>query len=278
MKENSSKKVWFITGSQHLYGPETLKQVAANAETIAKALNADDSIPVEVVFKPIVTTPDEIRSTCVAASSEEDCIGLITWMHTFSPAKMWISGLNVLTKPICHLHTQFNRDILWDGIDMEFMNLSQSAHGGREYGHMLTRIRIPRKVVVGHWEESSVRAQVASWAGVALGWDEVRHLKVVRFGDNMHYVSVTDGDKVEAERVFGFEVNTHGIGDLVAVIKEASNKEVAAVCEEYADLYELTPELAKGGDRHDSLREAARIEIGLRRFLVEGGYGALSGA
>ncbi|WP_309400140.1 L-arabinose isomerase [Cerasicoccus maritimus] len=270
------KQVWFITGSQHLYGPETLRQVAANAEVIALALNADSSIPVDIVFKPIVTTTDEIRTMLMAASSDRGCIGVITWMHTFSPAKMWIGGLNALTKPICHLHTQFNRDIPWDSIDMDFMNLNQSAHGGREYGHMLTRMRIPRKVVVGHWEAADVRMQLAKWAGVALGWDEMRNLKIVRFGDNMRYVSVTCGDKVEAERVFGFEVNTHGVGDLVAVINEGADAEIDTVCQEYADLYELSPELVKGGVSHGSLREAARIEIGLRRFLVDGGYGAFS--
>ncbi|MGE9291353.1 MAG: L-arabinose isomerase [Puniceicoccales bacterium] len=272
----NTKKIWFVTGSQHLYGPETLKQVAANAETIARSLDGDPSIPVEVVFQPIVTTPEEIRSVCVAASGDKDCIGLITWMHTFSPAKMWISGLNVLTKPICHLHTQFNRDIPWEEIDMDFMNLNQSAHGGREYGHILTRMRIQRKVIVGHWEDGAVRAGIASWTRVALGWDEMRNLKVVRFGDNMRYVSVTCGDKVEAERIFGFEVNTHGVGDLVAVIGQGSESDVDRVCEEYADLYELAPELQKGAERHDSLREAARIEIGLRRFLEEGGYGAFT--
>lgn len=272
----NTKKVWFVTGSQHLYGPETLKQVSAHAETIARALNADARIPVDVIFQPIVTTPDEIRSTLTAASADADCIGLITWMHTFSPAKMWIGGLNALTKPICHLHTQFNRDIPWGTIDMDFMNLNQSAHGGREYGHIMTRMRIPRKVVVGHWEAESVRAQLAKWAGVALGWNEMQHLKVVRFGDNMRYVSVTCGDKVEAERVFGFEVNTHGIGDLVAVINESTDAEIDRVCEEYADLYELSPELIPGAECHHSLRETARIEIGLRRFLVDGGYGAFS--
>jgi len=270
------KTVWFVTGSQHLYGPETLKQVAAAAETIARALDADASIPVKVVFKPVVTTPDEIRATCVAASGDGDCVGLITWMHTFSPAKMWIGGLNALTKPICHLHTQFNREIPWDSIDMDFMNLNQSAHGGREYGHLLSRMRIPRKVVVGHWEAPEVRAGVGDWAGVALGLDELRHLKVARFGDNMRYVSVTCGDKVEAERVFGFEVNTHGVGDLVAIINESGDAEIDRVCQEYADLYELVPALVKGGDRHESLREAARIEIGLRRFLAEGGYAAFT--
>lgn len=273
MKTNTPQ-IWFVTGSQHLYGPETLHQVAANAETIAKALDADPSIKVEIVFKPIVTTPDEIRATCSAASSDVDCIGLITWMHTFSPAKMWINGLTQLSKPICHLHTQFNRDIPWGSIDMDFMNLNQSAHGGREYGHILTRLRIPREVIVGHWEDPEVRAQLSAWAGVAAGWHEMRHLKVVRFGDNMRYVSVTDGDKVEAERVFGMSVNTHGVGDLVAVINEASDAEIDQLCQVYSDEYELAPELAKGAACHDSLREAARIEIGLRHFLEQGGYGA----
>jgi L-arabinose isomerase len=274
MKNLNTKQVWFVTGSQHLYGAEALRQVAANAEVIANSLSGDEGMPVEIVFKPIVTTPEEIRTTCSAASNDVNCIGLITWMHTFSPAKMWISGLNCLTKPICHLHTQFNRDIPWGEIDMDFMNLNQSAHGGREYGHIMTRMRIQRKVIVGHWKDAGVRAQLADWAGVAAGWHEMQHLKVVRFGDNMRYVSVTDGDKVEAERVFGISVNTHGVGDLVEVINQASDAEIDALCATYADEYQLAPELAKGAPRHDSLREAARIEIGLRRFLEEGGYGA----
>jgi L-arabinose isomerase len=270
------KQIWFITGSQHLYGPETLKQVAANAEAITEGLDADPSISVEIVFKPIVTTPDEIRATCTAASSDANCIGLITWMHTFSPAKMWINGLTHLSKPICHLHTQFNRDIPWDSIDMDFMNLNQSAHGGREYGHILTRMRIQRTVIVGHWEDAAVRAKLADWAAVAAGWDEMQHLKVVRFGDNMRFVSVTDGDKVEAERIFGMSVNTHGIGDLVAVINQSTDAEIDALCQVYADSYQLAPELAQGAAQHESLRAAAKIEIGLRRFLEEGGYGAFT--
>ncbi len=271
---NTTPEIWFLTGSQHLYGPAALKQVAANAEVIATALDADASIPAKIVFKPIVTTPDEIRAACIEASASSSCAGLITWMHTFSPAKMWIGGLSRLTKPICHLHTQFNRDIPWGEIDMNFMNLNQSAHGGREYGHMLTRMRISRRVIVGHWEDKKVRAQLADWAAVAAGWAAMQSLKVVRFGDNMRQVSVTEGDKVEAEQVFGISVNTHGVGDLVAVVNEAFDKDVDALCAEYADTYELVPELAKGGDRHDSLREAARIELGLRRFLEDGGYGA----
>jgi len=270
------KEIWFLTGSQHLYGPEALEQVASDARKVAHGLDSDDSVSAKIVFKPIVTTPDEIKAACVEASASPACVGVITWMHTFSPAKMWIGGLSRLTKPILHLHTQFNRDIPWADIDMDFMNLNQSAHGGREYGHMLARMRTPRRVVVGHWQDPKVRRQVGEWAAVAQGLAEMQSMKVVRFGDNMRYVSVTEGDKVEAEQVFGMSVNTHGIGDLVAVIHESSDSEIEQICQEYSDTYTLAAELRKGGDRHDSLREAARIEIGLRRFLEEGGYGAFT--
>ena len=271
-----TNELWFITGSQHLYGAEALQQVTRNAEAIARALDADASIPARIVFKPIVTTAEAIREVCLEANREEACIGLITWMHTFSPAKMWISGLSRLGKPICHLHTQFNRDIPWGTIDMDFMNLNQSAHGGREFGHMLTRLGIRREVVVGHWEDPAVRARLADWAAVAAGWAELQGLKVVRFGDNMRNVAVTEGDKVEAEQSFGVSVNTHGIGDLVAVINEVGDSDIDTLCATYATDYELAPELATGGVRHDSLREAARIELGLRRFLEAGGYGAFT--
>ncbi|QYY34493.1 L-arabinose isomerase [Ruficoccus sp. ZRK36] len=274
MKNLYTPELWFVTGSQHLYGSEVLKKVAAHAQLVASALDADTSVPVRIVCKPIVTTPEEIRKVCSDASASPACAGIITWMHTFSPAKMWISGLTQLTKPICHLHTQFNRDIPWDRIDMDFMNLNQSAHGGREYGHILTRLRIPREVIVGHWEDPVVRARLADWAAVAAGWQEMRNLKVVRFGDNMRYVAVTDGDKVEAERVFGVQVNTHAIGDLVEVVNDHTDAEVNALCTEYADSYTVVPELLKGGERHESLRDAARIELGIRSFLEEGGYGA----
>ena len=274
--KSTPSEIWFVTGSQHLYGPEALKQVAANAEVVAKGLDSDPGITSRIVFKPIVTTPDEIRRVCIEANSDESCAGIITWMHTFSPAKMWINGLTSLQKPICHLHTQFNRDIPWAEIDMDFMNLNQSAHGGREFGHVLSRLRIERKVIVGHWEDPTVRTRLAEWAAVAAAWCEMKSLKVVRFGDNMRYVSVTDGDKVEAERVFGMSVNTHGVGDLVAVINQSTDPEIDALCQTYADEYELAPELGKGAERHDSLRDAARIEIGLRRFLEDGGYGAFT--
>jgi len=276
MHDSTPTELWFLTGSQHLYGPEALKQVAANAATVARGLDADPGMPVRIVFKPIVTTPDEVRAACLEANGDPACAGLICWMHTFSPAKMWIGGLKQLKKPICHLHTQFNRDIPWESIDMDFMNLNQSAHGGREFGHMLTRMRIPRRVIVGHWEDAGVRGRLAAWAAVALAWREMRALKVVRFGDNMRQVSVTEGDKVEAECVFGISVNTHGIGDLAEVIGHTGDAEIDALCAEYADSYDLDPLLAPGGERHDSLREAARIETGLRRFLESGGYGAFT--
>ena len=266
--------IWFVTGSQHLYGPEALKQVAINSKIVADALHADDVIPANVTFKQVVTTPDEILSICLQANNDPSCGGVIFWMHTFSPAKMWIRGLNQLKKPFCHLHTQFNRDIPWDEIDMDFMNLNQAAHGGREFGHICSRMRINRKVIVGHWENAEVRQDLAEWIRVLAAWNEMQTLKVVRFGDNMRYVAVTCGDKVEAETVFGMSVNTHGIGDLVGVVNEVSDSEIKDLVAVYADEYVLAPELALGGARHDSLRDAARIELGLRKFLKQGGYGA----
>jgi L-arabinose isomerase len=207
--------VWFVTGSQHLYGEVALRQVAVNSRMVAESLHADEAVPASITFKQVVTTPDEILSICLQANNDPTCGGLIFWMHTFSPAKMWIRGLKQLKKPFCHLHTQFNRDIPWADIDMDFMNLNQDAHGGREFGHICTRMKIDRKVLVGHWESPALRAELAEWTRVLAAWNEMQTLKVVRFGDNMRYVAVTCGDKVEAEQVFGMSVNTHGIGDLV---------------------------------------------------------------
>jgi L-arabinose isomerase len=199
MKIFDDKEVWFVTGTQHLYGEETLKQVAADSQEIAKKLNDSKEIPVRVVFKPILTTPDAITSLCSEANADRRCVGLITWMHTFSPAKMWITGLKRLEKPFLHFHTQFNRDIPWDTIDMDFMNLNQSAHGGREFGYICSRLRINRKVVVGHWKDAESVARIAVWVRAAVGLDESKHLKVARFGDNMRDVAVTEGDKVTAQ-------------------------------------------------------------------------------
>ncbi|MEI9944671.1 MAG: L-arabinose isomerase [Chitinophagaceae bacterium] len=265
-------EVWFVTGSQHLYGEETLKQVAAHSQTIAGALNKSANVPVKIVFKPTLKTPDEIFSLCREANNSSGCIGIIAWMHTFSPAKMWINGLRILQKPLLHLHTQFNRDIPWSGIDMDFMNLNQSAHGDREFGFIMSRMRLNRKVVVGHWEDRMVHEKINSWCRVAAAWNDMQGAKFVRFGDNMRQVAVTDGDKVEAEMKFGYSVNTHGVGDLVAVINKVKEKEIDDLTEVYNNEYKLSAALKKNGAQYSSLRDAAKIEIGLRKFLKAGNY------
>lgn len=269
-------ELWFVTGSQHLYGEETLRQVAAHSQTIAAALNNAAQIPVTVVFKPTVKTTEEIYAICQEANQSKNCIGIIAWMHTFSPAKMWIGGLKILNKPLLHLHTQFNRDIPWGDIDMDFMNLNQSAHGDREFGFIMTRMRINRKVVVGHWQDEESLEQVGAWARAAAGWNDWQGAKFARFGDNMRYVAVTEGDKVEAELKFGFSVNTYGIGDLVNVINEVSDASIQTLIEEYNDRYKLAANLRKGQDGHPSLIEAARIELGLKTFLEEGNFKGFS--
>lgn len=265
-------EVWFITGSQHLYGEETLKQVAAHSAEIAASLNQDKTIPVNVVFKPTVKSTEEITATLSEANKAKNCIGIVAWMHTFSPAKMWINGLKILQKPLLHLHTQFNRDIPWSDIDMDFMNLNQSAHGDREFGHICARLKVKRKVVVGHWKDKKVIERIAVWCRAAAGWHDWQGARFVRFGDNMRFVAVTDGDKVEAELKFGYSVNFHGIGDLVKVINESSEAEIDALCETYASEYKLVDSLKKGGAQHESLREAAKIEVGLRKFLEAGNF------
>lgn len=264
--------VWFVTGSQHLYGPETLKQVAEHAQKVAAALNDSPRIPVQVIFKPVVKTPDEIYSICQAANTDASCIGIITWMHTFSPAKMWIRGLQALQKPLCHLHTQFNRDIPWDKIDMDFMNLNQSAHGDREFGFMMSRLRLERKVVVGHWQDPKIHERLGVWTRAAAARFDWQGAKFARFGDNMRQVAVTEGDKVEAEIKFGYSVNGYGIGDLAKFIHGADEKAVDALVDAYNSEYMLSPSLQKGGDQYASLREAARIEAGMRAFLEDGGF------
>ena len=265
-------EIWFVTGSQHLYGEETLKQVAAHSKEIAGFLNDAPAIPVKIIFKPVVTTPEEIHRLCVEASAHKQCAGILAWMHTFSPAKMWIRGLKALTKPIAHLHTQFNRDIPWGEIDMDFMNLNQSAHGDREFGFMMTRMRRNRKVIVGHWKDPEVVDRINTWIRAAAGWYDWQGAKFVRFGDNMRYVAVTEGDKVEAEMKFGYSVNTHGIGDLVKLVNDSSDRDIDKLCEEYQDKYQLADSLRKGNPQHQSLREAAKIEIGLRNFLQQGNF------
>ncbi len=272
----SEKEIWFVTGSQHLYGEDTLRQVAENSKAIANGFDASIHIPVKIIFKPTVKTPNEITNICLEASSNKNCIGIIAWMHTFSPSKMWIKGLAVLTKPLCHLHTQFNAEVPWETIDMDFMNLNQSAHGDREFGYMMSRMRKKRKIVVGHWKEERVQKKLGVWSRVALGWDECQNLKVARLGDNMREVAVTDGDKVEAQIRFGFSVNGYDSSDVVKHIGRISEDDLSALLKEYEATYNLTPSLQIGGDKRESLVEAAKIELGLRAFLEEGGFKAFT--
>lgn len=262
-------EVWFVTGSQHLYGPETLQQVAEHSLKIATALDQAAAIPVRVVFKPALTGPDEIRQLCLDANSAPTCVGLICWMHTFSPAKMWIAGLSLLQKPFAHLHTQYNRDIPWADIDMDFMNLNQSAHGDREFGFIGSRLHLERKVVVGYWQDEDVQRSLGAWSRAACAWADWQGARVVRLGDNMRDVAVTEGDKVEAQRRLGYSVNGYGVGDLVPYINETSEAEIDALIHDYETRYEVAAELRDGGARHDRLRQGARQEIGIRRFLED---------
>lgn len=265
-------EVWFVTGSQHLYGPETLEQVAEHSKTIAQALSQSKSIPVNVVFKPVVVTPEAILELCREANAAKNCVGLITWMHTFSPAKMWIAGLQALQKPWAHLHTQYNREIPWADIDMDFMNLNQSAHGDREFGFIGSRMRLERKVVVGHWQDEEVQISLGIWARAACAWHDAQGARFARFGDNMREVAVTEGDKVNAQMRLGYSVNGYGVGDLVGYINEVADAEVDRLVQEYEAQYEVVSSLRTGGNRHQSLRDGARIEIGLRRFLEDGNF------
>jgi len=269
-------QIWFLTGSQGLYGDDVLDQVARQSRVISDALVAATEIVPDVVAKPVLTDADAIRRAMLDASSDDGCVGVIAWMHTFSPAKMWISGLERLQKPLLHLHTQVNRDLPWATIDMDFMNLNQAAHGDREFGYIQSRLGVRRKTVAGHVTDPAVIDEVAVWARAALGLAAVRRLRLVRFGDNMRNVAVTDGDKVEAERRFGVSVNTYGVNDLVAVVDRVPDADVDTLVKEYDSRYEVAPELRTGGGRHESLRYAARIEAGLRQFLTEGGYRAFT--
>ncbi|HTQ63779.1 MAG TPA: L-arabinose isomerase [Puia sp.] len=265
-------EVWFITGSQHLYGEETLQKVAEHAKTVTNALNESSQIPVTVIYKPVIKTPEEIYHTLSQANITPNCIGIIVWMHTFSPAKMWINGLKDLKKPLLHLHTQFNRDIPWSEIDMDFMNLNQSAHGDREFGFIMSRLRMNRKVVTGHWQDKEVLEKINIWARTAAGWHDWQGAKFVRFGDNMRQVAVTEGDKVEAEYQFGYSVNTHGVGDLVKTIQQIGDAEIDALLKEYEERYNIAESLKKGNKQYSSLRESAKIELGLKAFLEQGNY------
>lgn len=272
MKNNEAKEIWFITGSQHLYGEDTLQQVKTHAIHLAEELGNKKEISVKVIFKALVTGMEEIRQVCQQANQSASCIGIITWMHTFSPAKMWINGLKILQKPLLHLHTQYNRDIPWSSIDMDFMNLHQSAHGDREFGHIVSRMRLARKVVVGHWKSASVAKEIDDWGRACLGWDDWQGAKFVRFGDNMRQVAVTEGDKVEAEIKFGFSVNTFAVGDLADSINSVTSDDVNKLLQVYEESYNLMDVLKKDGAKRTSLIEAAKIELGLLQFLESGGF------
>ncbi len=265
-------EVWFVTGTQHLYGPETLKQVAADSTKIAAALNKNPKIPVKIVFKPILTTPDSITELCTEANNSKQCVGLICWMHTFSPAKMWIKGLNLLNKPFLHFHTQLNRDIPWETIDMDFMNLNQSAHGDREFGFIGARMRLNRKVVVGHYEDTEAIDRIAVWVRAAAAYNDALNMKVARFGDNMRDVAVTEGNKVSAQMKMGYSVYGYGIGDLVKYVNEVSPSAIKKLLAEYGSEYNLTKAVAAS----DTLKEAARIEIGMEEFLNAGNFKAFT--
>jgi L-arabinose isomerase len=272
MKNLATPEIWFVCGSQHLYGPGPLEQVAGNARAVAQALDAANAIPLKVVFKSLLTTSEEIRALMLEANADQNCAGLILWMHTFSPAKMWIAGLSSLQKPFCHLHTQFNRDLPWATVDMDFMNLNQAAHGDREAGFLHTRMRLGRKVVVGHWSDPEVQDRIGVWARAVHAWHDLQGARFARFGDNMRNVAVTEGDKVAFEMRFGSSINGYGVGDLVARVNAVTEQAVNDLCAEYEQEYEVVPELRIGGARHESLRDGARIELGTRAFLEEGGF------
>jgi len=276
MVDMKKYNIWFATGSQHLYGAETLEKVAQNAEIISRSLNENANSPCTVVFKPVLTNSDSIFRLCLEANSDETCAGIITWMHTFSPSKMWIAGLSILNKPFLHFHTQFNRDIPWDTIDMDFMNLNQSAHGDREHGFIGARLRLPRKIVSGHWKDDKATSTIGNWMRTAVAVSESRRLKVARFGDNMREVAVTEGDKVEAQIKFGWSVSGYGVGDLVSRVNEVSKADVNLLFEEYESLYEIAPSVLSNPDAIASIKYQAQIEKGMKTFLQEGGFGAFT--
>ena len=271
MIDLANLEVWFVTGSQHLYGPEVLKKVEAHSAAIASAFAASSQVPVKIVPKPVMTGSDSIYQLCLDANRSRSCVGLITWMHTFSPARMWIAGLRSLDKPLLHLHTQFNQELPWSTIDMDFMNLNQSAHGDREFGFIGARMRLKRKIVVGFWQDAAVHAELGVWMRAASAWHDAQQLKVARLGDNMRNVAVTEGNKVNAEIKLGYSVNGYGIGDLVKHVHQVTDADIERLTAEYDETYAVAESLRSGGNRRQSMRDAARIELGLRDFLEETG-------
>ncbi|QAY69903.1 L-arabinose isomerase [Xylanimonas protaetiae] len=275
-KPYADREIWFFTGSQDLYGPETLEQVAAQSQEVAAALDAAADVPATIVWKPVLKDSASIRRAMLDANADDRVLGVVTWMHTFSPAKMWIAGLDALRKPLLHLHTQANVALPWDTIDFDFMNLNQAAHGDREYAYLAARLGVSRTTVVGHVSNPAVQRRVGTWVRGAAGWAATHELTLVRFGDNMRNVAVTEGDKTEAELRFGVSVNTWGVNDLVAAVDEVADDAVDALVAEYEELYDVVPELRAGGERHESLRYAARQEIALESFLTRVGAKAFT--
>ena len=276
MTAPQARECWFLTGSQALYGPEALGQVGDQSKQIAAALDQSDELDVPVVWKPVLLDAESIRRTMLEANADDSCIGVIIWMHTFSPAKMWIAGLDALAKPLLHLHTQANVELPWAEIDMDFMNLNQAAHGDREVAYIQTRIGVARKTVVGHVASASVRERIAAWQRAAVGVQAVRSLRLARFGDNMRDVAVTEGDKVEAQLRLGVSVNTYGVNELVEAVDGADKRAVDELIDVYLDSYDVVEALRPGGAQHESLRYGARIEAGLRQFLTAGRFGAFT--
>ncbi len=276
MIDPGGSELWFVTGSQHLYGDETLAMVADNSRQIVSGLNSSPHIPLNIVVKPVMSTGDSISAIVREANADRRCAGLILWMHTFSPARMWIRGLEELNKPYLHLHTQFARDLPWATIDMDYMNAHQAAHGDREFGYIASRLRSRRKIVAGHWSEPRVAERIGVWARAAFAVADASDARIARFGDNMRSVAVTEGDKVEFQRVFGYDVEGYGLGELVNRIGQFADAEVDKLCDEYDDSYTMAPELQPGGERRESLRDAAAIELGLRSLLEEGGFVAFT--
>ena len=274
--ELSTREVWFLVGSQSLYGEETLRQVAEQSQDVARALEASSDIPVSIVWKPVLTGSAAIRRAILDANADDNVVGLIAWMHTFSPAKMWIAGLDALQKPLLHLHTQANVALPWADIDFDFMNLNQAAHGDREFGYIESRLNIPRTTVVGHVSDPAVTSRVGSWTRAAAGRAATRSMKLARFGDNMRYVAVTEGDKTEAELRFGVQVNSWGVTELADAVAAASEDAIDELIAEYLESYDVVPELLPGAARHQSLRDGAAIEVGLRAFLEAGGFSAFT--
>ena len=276
MIDPAGSELWFVTGSQHLYGDDVLAMVADNSRQIVAGLNSSQHIPLEIVSQPVMSSGDAIAAMVRRANSEQRCAGLVLWMHTFSPARMWIRGIEELHKPYLHLHTQFARDLPWATIDMDYMNAHQAAHGDREFGYIASRLRSRRKIVAGHWSEPRVVERIGTWARAAFAVADASRGRIARLGDNMRSVAVTEGDKVEFQRVFGYDVEGYGVGDLATRVDQIGDAEIDELCAEYDDTYEMADELRRGGDRRDSLRDAAAIELGLRSFLDEGGFVAFT--